>query len=92
MGVQAVVYETGLEGLSGLEDGLENIDAAACEGNDGLKVAFSLVSLTVVQGVAVVMAERAEGGLVEDAFRSGQSLAAVQLRGTAQSARAASLR
>ena len=40
----------------------------SCEGNDGLVVAFTLASLALVEGSAVVMVERAEGGLVEDAF------------------------
>jgi len=51
-----------------LEDSPEYIDASASKGDDGLMVSFSLASLAVIEGAAVVVAERAEGGLVEDAL------------------------
>jgi hypothetical protein len=63
-------FEPGLEGGAGLEDGPEDIDAPAGQGDDGLMVAFSLAPLAVVEGAAVVMTERAEGGLVEDALEA----------------------
>ena len=49
-----------------MDDGPEDVHAASCESDDGLMVAFSLASLAVVEGAAVGVAERAEGGLVED--------------------------
>src|SRR6266851_5645826 len=70
MGVSSGCFESGLEGLSGSEDGPEYIDASASESDDGLMVSFSLASLAVVEGAAVVVAERAEGGLVEDALEA----------------------
>src|SRR5580704_13367536 len=63
-------FESGLERRAGIEDGPEYVDAPSCEGNDGLVVAFTLASLAFVEGSAVVVVERAEGGLVEDAFES----------------------
>src|SRR5271156_6782318 len=68
MGQSRRFLESGLEGRSGMEDGPEYVHAPSCEGNDGLVVAFTLASLAFVEGSAVVMVERAEGGLVEDAF------------------------
>ena len=59
-------FNSGLEGHSGLDDGPEDVYAASCESDDGLMMSFSLASLAVVEGAAVVVAERAEGGLVED--------------------------
>src|SRR5208337_5158406 len=60
--------ESGLERRAGIEDGPEYVHAPSCEGNDGLVVTFTLASLAFVEGSAVGMVERAEGGLVEDAF------------------------
>jgi hypothetical protein len=40
-------FEPGLEGGAGLEDGPEDIDAPAGQGDDGLMVAFSLAPLAV---------------------------------------------
>jgi hypothetical protein len=61
-------FEVWLEGSSVVEHGPEDVDAPAGEGEDGLVVAFALASLAVVEGAAVGVAERAEGGLIEDAF------------------------
>lgn len=70
MRVSSDCFESRLEGLSGLEDGPEYIDAPAGESDDSLMVSFSLASLAVVEGAAVVVAERAEGRLVEDALEA----------------------
>jgi len=63
-------FESGLEGRPGVDDGPEHVHAAACEGDDGLVVAFSLAPLAGVEGAAVGVSERAEGGLVEDALEA----------------------
>ena len=62
-------FESALERRSAVNDGPEHVDVSACEGNDGLMVAFSLAPLAVVEGAAVVVGERAEGGLVEIRLR-----------------------
>jgi hypothetical protein len=43
-------FEVGLEGLSGLQDGPKDVDAAAGEGDERLVVAFALVALACVEG------------------------------------------
>ena len=76
----------GLEGRPGMEDGPEDVHSSSSEGDDGGVVAFALAALAVVEGAAVVVAERAEGGLVEDALE-----ALVAAGGPAQEARLAGL-
>src|SRR3954452_12544958 len=56
----------GAKGLAGGEQGPEDVDAPACEGNDGLMVSLSLAPLAGVEGTTERVGERAEGGLVED--------------------------
>ena len=63
-------FERGLEGHSGVEDGPEDVHASARQGDDGGMMALSLAALAVVEGAAVLVTERAEGGLVEDAFEA----------------------
>jgi hypothetical protein len=55
-------------GLAGAQDGVQDVDAASCERDDGLVVGFSFGALAGVEGLAGGVAERAEGRLEEDAF------------------------
>jgi hypothetical protein len=59
-------FEVRAEGLSVLEHGPEDVDAAPRQGDNGLVVALSLASLALVEGAAVGMGQGAEGGLVEE--------------------------
>jgi hypothetical protein len=70
MGVSSSCFESSFERLSGTKDSPEYIDASAGESDDGLMVPFSLASFAVVESAAVVVAERAESGLVEDALEA----------------------
>jgi WD40-like Beta Propeller Repeat len=54
--------------LSGSEHGVQDVDAPAGEGDDGLVVAFAFGALAGVEGAAGGVVERAEGRLVEDAL------------------------
>lgn len=63
-------FEAGLERRSGMDDGPEHIRAPAGECDDGLVVTFPFTSLALVEGAAVVVCERAEGGLVEHALEA----------------------
>lgn len=63
-------FEVLPEGCSGLEDGPEHVDAASGEGDDGLMVSLSFAPFSVVEGAAVAVAERAEGGLLEDTLEA----------------------
>lgn len=47
---------------------MEDVDASACEGDDGLMVGLAFGSFARVEGPAGGVVERAEGGLEEDAF------------------------
>jgi hypothetical protein len=48
--------------------GPEHVHAAACKNDGGLTLAFSLTALATAEGTAVLVAEQAEGGLVEDSL------------------------
>jgi hypothetical protein len=63
-------FESGLEWHSGMDDGPEDIHSASCQGDDGCVVSFSFAALSVIEGATVVVAERAEGGLVEDPLQT----------------------
>ena len=57
----------GLVGLSGAEDGVEDVDAASGKGDEGLVVSFALGAFAGVEGLAGGIAlPGAERGLVED--------------------------
>ena len=68
-------FEAGLEWRPGLEHGPEDVDAPACQRDDGLVVAFSFAPLALVEGSAVIVCQRAESRLVEHAL--GAFVAAV---------------
>ncbi len=57
-----------VERLAGSEDGPEDIDTAAGEGDDCLMMAFSLAPFALIERAAEGVGERAEGGLVEHAL------------------------
>ena len=63
-------FERGFEGRSGVEDCPEDVHPTTGKSDDGRVVTFTLTPLAVVEGAAVGMAERAEGGLVEDALEA----------------------
>ena len=69
MRVSSGLFEVFLEGLPVLEHGLEDVDASAREGDQGLVVAFSFSPFAIIKGGAVGGVQRAEGGLVEDALQ-----------------------
>ena len=50
------------------EDGVQHVDASAGERDQGLVVSLSFGALAGIEGAAGGVAERAEGGLVEDAL------------------------
>src|SRR5687768_1765974 len=57
-----------LVGLAVAEHGVQDVDAASCERDDGLVVGLAFGSFAGVEGAAGGVAERAERGLDEDAF------------------------
>jgi len=63
-------FESGLEGCSRMEDGPEDVDTPAGQGDDGLMMVFSLAPFSIVEDAAVIMAEGAESGLVEDTLEA----------------------
>src|ERR671939_647782 len=60
--------ERDLERAAVAEHGVQNVDSASCQGEDGLVVSFAFGSFAVVEGAAGGVVKRAECGLVEDAF------------------------
>src|SRR5690242_12721008 len=77
--------ELDLERAAIPEHGVQDVDPASGEREDGLVVAFAFGSFAVVEGAAGGVAERAERGLVEDAFEglvgSASSLEIADLSG-----------
>jgi hypothetical protein len=63
-------FGSGLERRPRMEDGPEDIHTPAGQGDDGLMMAFSLAPFAIVEGAAVIVAEGAEGGLVEDTLEA----------------------
>src|SRR5947209_18327157 len=60
--------EWDLEWAAVAQHGVQDVDASAGEGEDGLVVAFAFGSFAVVEGAAGGVVKRAERGLVEDPF------------------------
>lgn len=53
----------------GAQDGMQDVDASAGQGDERMVMPFALGSFAVVEGTAGGVAlQRAEGGLVKDAF------------------------
>jgi hypothetical protein len=59
-------FEAGLERCPVLDDGPGHVDASSRGDDGGLVVALPLASLAIVEGLAVVISEQADGELVED--------------------------
>ena len=66
MRLSSCLRVVGLEGLAGVHDRPEHVDAAAGQGDDGLMVAFAFAAFAGVEGTASWRGKRAEGRLVED--------------------------
>ena len=62
-------FERCLERNAGLEHRPEHTDAPTRQGDDRLVVVLSFAPLAVIEGLAVGMRQRAEGGLIEHAFQ-----------------------